>query len=120
MLSKLLYIKGEKALAQKVRKTLGEALLKKIEGREDNIPNLKPVKTMEEMEDTAEILQLQQDPVIRIAGDGESIQNSLNEVIRSFKSKGIDAHLLEQQQLKIAKHIQVAQNLIRSILKEAK
>ena len=121
MLAKLLYIKGEKTLAQRVQKVLGEAWGKGMGQRISLRPQGQGNKptSLDQGKRIGVMLQLEQDPVQRIAEGQSCIVEALGSIITLFKNKGINADLLEAQRDKIDKEVLTTQNLIRSLLKEA-
>lgn len=120
MLSKLLYIKGEKVLAQRVQKALGEAWGKGMGPRISLRPQGQGNKptSLDQGKRIGVMLHLEQDPVQRIAEGQSCIIEALDNIVLLFKKKGINADLLVSQRDKVDKEIQTAQNLIRSLLSE--
>lgn len=106
-------LKKDKKLAKRVADFFGN--------RTDHRIVITPQKEKvndQESQDMARIIQLEKDPVQRIAENNQAIDDSLAEIIKSFEKQGLDARLLEQQRQKISKEILRTQNLIRSLLQE--
>jgi hypothetical protein len=99
----LLYTKNKK-LARKVANVLGYYKLNS--GRASS----------KEAEEITEMLQLEQDPTLRIAAGQQAIIQALTEIIVSFKQQDINPELIIKQREKIDKEVQRTQNLIRSLL----
>ena len=120
MLAKLLYIKGEKALARQVQKVSGEAWGKGMGQRISLRPQGQGNKpaSLDQGKRIGVMLHLEQDPVQRIAEGQSCIIEALDSIITLFENKGINADLLGAQRDKIDKEILTTQNLIRSLLVE--
>lgn len=121
VLVKLLYMKDEKVLAQKVQKTLGEAWGKGMGQRISLRPQGQGNKptSRDQGKRIGVMLHLEQDPVQRIAEGQGCIIDALDLIVQQFKQEGIDPSLLITQRDRLDKEIFTIQNLIRSLLEEA-